>query len=158
MLKRFLSVFLSVLTLICTLSLVGCGQKSEGFASPNAAVEALYRTLQKDSVENYLSCYPPQVRDYIIQQAGGKKAYEAEFKTNAIEPSIIKVYYVDQDTEEMANLCEQAKQAYADQGLDVPLEKYAEAYCELIVNGEQSQATDEVIPCCMVGGKWYVIY
>lgn len=163
MLKRIGSLILGLLTLVTMIgSLVGCGTgtvgQAGGSASPTAAVEALYRAQQSGDVQDYLACYPPQVRDYIMEQSGGKKAFEKQFEQTSFDPTVVEVYYIDEDTDEMNEKCTQAQQAYAEKGIEISLQKYVEAYCTLIVNGDESQAQDTAIPCGLVDGQWYVLY
>lgn len=162
MFKRFSFAFSCLCLLLLVLgALSGCGgakEGKEGFASPTAAVEALFRTQQGDDAEAYLACYPPQVRDYILEQAGGKKEFQKGFEQTSMDPTIVNVFYIDQDTDEMNEMRSKAQQAYADKGIEISLEKYVAAYCTLIVNGDESQAQDRSIPCGLVGGQWYVLY
>ena len=58
----------------------------------------------------------------------------------------------------MNERCTSAQQAYADKGIEITLEKYVEAYCTLVVDGDESQAQDRAIPCGLIGGQWYVLY
>lgn len=163
MFKRIVSLTFCLLTLVMTMgSLSGCDDNSiseaGGFASPTAAVEAFYRTQQSGHAQDYLVCFPPQVRDYIMEQSGGQKAFEKQFDQTSFAPTVVEVYYIDQDTDEMNEKCTQAQQAYTNKGIEIPLEKYVEAYCTLIVNGDESQAQDTAISCGLVDGKWYVLY
>ena len=136
----------------------GRQRRAGRFASPTAAVEAFYRTQQSDNADALLACYPEAVRDYIVEQSGGKNEFEKSFEQSSIDPTAVEVYYIDEDTDEMNERCATAQQAYADKGIDISLEKYVEAYCTLIVNGDESQAQDRTIPCGLVDGKWYVLY
>lgn len=161
--KRTLPMLIGILCLSLALGLLaGCDESAnggkEGFASPTAAVEAFYRTQQSDDADALLACYPPQIRDYIVEQSGGKREFEKNFEQSTMDPTTVEVYYIDQDTDEMNERCTSAQQAYADKGIEITLEKYVEAYCTLVVNGDESQAQDRAIPCGLIGGQWYVLY
>ena len=161
--RRTLPMVFGFLCLSLVLGLLaGCDEGGsgvqDGFASPTAAVEAFYRTQQSDNADALLACYPEAVRDYIVEQSGGKNEFEKSFEQSSIDPTAVEVYYIDEDTDEMNERCATAQQAYADKGIDISLEKYVEAYCTLLVNGDESQAQDRTIPCGLVDGKLYVLY
>ena len=159
--KRNRILILLVLCILMLSGLAACQSQSGvqgGAASPQAAVEALYRAQQARDADALLACYPPQVRDYILEQVGGKKEYKKSVEQGTADSIAVDVFYTDEKTYEMTSKLTQVQKAYTDKGIEITMEEYADVYCSIIVNGDADQAQDKPIPCGKVGGVWYVLY
>ncbi len=161
--RRFSSLFLSVVMLLmCLGALSGCKKDDApaNFDSPQTAVEALYRSMNGTSVEDFLSCYPPTIHDYVLEQMGGKEALEQRLKESkdTLEINCHTVVGPAEDEKaEAEEKCEELNTSYIVNEIPLTLEQYASVIYSLSINGQQ-QGQDLTQPCGMVDGKWYVLY
>ena len=77
--KRNRILILLVLCILMLSGLAACQSQSGvqgGAASPQAAVEALYRAQQARDADALLACYPPQVRRLYSRAGRGEKGIQ----------------------------------------------------------------------------------
>ncbi|MBQ4082313.1 MAG: hypothetical protein IJC55_03345 [Clostridia bacterium] len=137
-------------------------ERNAVYESPKAAAQAWFDAYEKQNYESELSCYPKEIREYLIESAGGEENYEATFLALAqyaySGTEVVLGEVTDAPKTVLTSIDYYLKTADLDLEFEAVKLVYFTYESDLISSGETQQGEDNstYVTTVKYGGNWYV--